>query len=322
MNPDYLDFEQPLAELQAKIRELQFATADADINISEEIEKLQTKLDTLTTSIFAKLTPWQVAQLARHKLRPYSRFYIDNVFEGFEELHGDRAFADDAAIIGGLAQLDGRSVMVIGHEKGRDTKEKIARNFGMPRPEGYRKAKRLMELAERFELPVFTFIDTPGAYPGIGAEERGQSEAIARNLFVMAELRTPIISTVIGEGGSGGALAIGVADRLLMMQYSIYSVISPEGCASILYKSAEKAPEAAEAMGVTSGQLLGLGLVDRVIDEPLGGAHRGDVEMAKRLKAALLEELERVRKLPIDTLLRQRHDKWRNYGQFREEASA
>ena len=251
MNPDFLDFEQPIAELQAKIRELQFATEDADINISDEVTKLENKLESLTLSIFGKLNSWQVAQIARHKLRPYCRFYIDSIFTDFEEIHGDRLYADDAAIVGGLARLQGVPVVVMGHEKGRDTKEKIKRNFGMPRPEGYRKAKRLMELAERFGLPVFTFIDTPGAYPGIGAEERGQSEAIARNLFVMSELKTPIISTVIGEGGSGGALAIGVADRVLMLQYAIYSVISPEGCASILYKSAEKASDAAEAVSYT-----------------------------------------------------------------------
>ncbi|MBX2826407.1 MAG: acetyl-CoA carboxylase carboxyltransferase subunit alpha, partial [Gammaproteobacteria bacterium] len=267
MTQDFLEFEQPIADLQAKIKELQFATADTEININEEIDKLSKKCDALTQTIFSKLTPWQMAQLARHPQRPYTRFYIDTIFTEFEELHGDRAYADDQAIIGGLARLEERPVVVIGHEKGRDTKEKIKRNFGMPRPEGYRKAKRLMELAERFQLPVLTFIDTPGAYPGIGAEERGQSEAIARNLFLMSELKTPIITTVIGEGGSGGALAIGVADRVLMLQYSIYSVISPEGCASILYKSADKAPEAAEAMGITAQRLFSLKLVDNIIQE-------------------------------------------------------
>lgn len=320
MNPDYLDFEQPLAELQARIRELQFATEDADINISEEIEKLEKKLDSLTSNIFSKLSSWQVAQLARHKLRPYSSYYIENVFTDFEELHGDRLYADDQAIVGGMARLGDRPVMVIGHEKGRDTKEKIQRNFGMPRPEGYRKAKRLMELAERFSLPVFTFIDTPGAYPGIGAEERGQSEAIARNLFVMSELRTPIIATVIGEGGSGGALAIGVADRVMMLQYAIYSVISPEGCAAILYKSADKASDAAEAMGIVSARLLELKLVDRIIDEPLGGAHQKPLEMATSLQLALIEELDKLKGLSADELVAQRQAKWRGYGEFKEVA--
>ncbi len=320
MNPDYLDFEQPLAELQARIRELQFATEDADINISEEIEKLEKKLDSLTSSIFSKLNSWQVAQLARHKLRPYTSFYIENVFTDFEELHGDRLYGDDQAIVGGMAKLGDQPVMVIGHEKGRDTKEKIQRNFGMPRPEGYRKAKRLMELAERFSLPVFTFIDTPGAYPGIGAEERGQSEAIARNLFVMSELRTPIVATVIGEGGSGGALAIGVADRVMMLQYAIYSVISPEGCAAILYKSADKAPDAAEAMGIVSSRLLELKLVDRIVDEPLGGAHQKPLEMATSLQQALIQELDSLNGLSADELVTQRQAKWRDYGEFKEVA--
>ncbi len=318
MNPNFLDFEQPIAELEAKIRELQFATADADINISEEVERLKNKCDTLTQSIFSKLSSWQSAQLARHPQRPYTRFYIDNVFTDFDELHGDRLYADDYAIIGGLARLNGKPVVVIGHEKGRDTKEKIKRNFGMPRPEGYRKAKRLMELAERFKLPVITFIDTMGAYPGIGAEERGQSEAIARNLFVMADLNTPIICTVIGEGGSGGALAIGVGDTVMMLQYSVYSVISPEGCASILYKSSDKAPEAAEAMGITADRLLGLGLVDRVIDEPLGGAHRDPAAMATNLQTVLIEELARLSSLPIDALMSARIQKLRSYGQYKE----
>ncbi|MFK7891459.1 MAG: acetyl-CoA carboxylase carboxyltransferase subunit alpha [Granulosicoccus sp.] len=318
MNPNFLDFEQPIAELEAKIRELQFATEDADINISEEVNTLKKKCESLTGNIFAKLSSWQVTQLARHPQRPYTRFYIDNVFTDFDELHGDRLYADDNAIIGGVARLDNRPVVVIGHEKGRDTKEKIHRNFGMPRPEGYRKAKRLMELAERFSMPVLTFIDTPGAYPGIGAEERGQSEAIARNLFVMAGLRTPIICTVIGEGGSGGALAIGVGDRVMMLEYSIYSVISPEGCASILYKSVDKAADAAEAMGIVSTRLLELELVDRVVDEPLGGAHRDPQQMAANLKNALIDELSGLSAEPVDTLLAQRSDKVRAYGKFRE----
>jgi len=318
MNPNFLDFEQPIAELEAKIRELQFATEDADINISEEVNTLKKKCDSLTSNIFSKLSSWQVAQLARHPQRPYTRFYIDNVFTDFDELHGDRLYGNDNAIIGGTARLNGKPVVVIGHEKGRDTKEKIHRNFGMPRPEGYRKAKRLMELAERFSLPVLTFIDTPGAYPGIGAEERGQSEAIARNLFVMAGLKTPIICTVIGEGGSGGALAIGVGDRVMMLQYSVYSVISPEGCASILYKSVDKAADAAEAMGITSQRLKELKLVDRVIDEPLGGAHRSPADMAKSLQTALIEELAKLSAMPADTLLLTRTEKLRAYGRFKE----
>jgi len=318
MNPNFLEFEQPIAELEAKIRELQFASDGADINISEEIERLKTKCDTLTQSIFAKLSSWQITQMARHPQRPYTRFYIDNIFTDFDELHGDRLYGDDSAIIGGIARLNGKPVMVIGHEKGRDTKEKIHHNFGMPRPEGYRKAKRLMEMAERFQLPVVTFIDTPGAYPGVGAEERGQSEAIARNLFVMADLRTPIICTVIGEGGSGGALAIGIGDQIMMLEYSIYSVISPEGCASILYKSADRAADAAEAMGVTSDRLKELDLVDRVIKEPLGGAHRDPEQMAASLKATLVEELARLSGLPTEALLSAREAKLRAYGQFKE----
>ncbi len=318
MNPNFLDFEQPIAELEAKIRELQFATEDADINISEEVDTLKKKCDTLTSSIFAKLSSWQIAQLARHPQRPYTRFYIDNVFTDFDELHGDRLYADDYAIIGGTARLNGKPVVVIGHEKGRDTKEKIHRNFGMPRPEGYRKAKRLMELAERFSLPVITFIDTPGAYPGIGAEERGQSEAIARNLFVMAGLKTPIICTVIGEGGSGGALAIGVGDRVMMLEYGVYSVISPEGCASILYKSVDKASDAAEAMGITSTKLLERKLVDRVIKEPLGGAHRDPKQMALNMQEVLIEELALLSSAPLDTLMSNRQQKLRAYGEFKE----
>jgi len=318
MNPNFLDFEQPIAELEAKIRELQFATEDAEINISEEIRTLEGKCESLTQSIFASLTPWQTAQMARHPQRPYSQFYIDEIFTDFDELHGDRLYADDHAIVGGIARLNDEPVMVIGHAKGRDTKEKIHRNFGMPRPEGYRKAKRLMELAERFGVPVLTFIDTPGAYPGIGAEERGQSEAIARNLFVMADLKVPIICTVIGEGGSGGALAIGVGDRVMMLQYSVYSVISPEGCASILYKSAERAADAAAAMGITSERLLELGLIDRVVEEPLGGAHRNPHTMAETLRKALSDELSILSQKPIDTLLRERDAKWRAYGEYSE----
>ncbi len=318
MNPNFLDFEQPIAELEAKIRELQFATEDADININEEVDRLEKKCDSLTQSIFAKLSSWQVAQMARHPQRPYTRFYIDNVFTDFDELHGDRLYGDDYAIIGGVARLNDKPVVVVGHEKGRDTKEKIKRNFGMPRPEGYRKAKRLMELAERFKMPVITFIDTPGAYPGIGAEERGQSEAIARNLFVMADLKTPIICTVIGEGGSGGALAIGVGDRVMMLQYSVYSVISPEGCASILYKSVDKAADAAEAMGITSERLFELGLVDRVIEEPLGGAHRDPQAMAISMRQALQEELSVLSNMSTDDLLSNRLVKLRAYGEFKE----
>lgn len=318
MNPNFLDFEQPIAELEAKIRELQYASDDADINISEEIERLKNKCDSLTQTIFTKLSSWQITQLARHPQRPYTRFYIDSVFTDFDELHGDRLYGDDSAIIGGLARLEGKPVVVIGHEKGRDTKEKIHHNFGMPRPEGYRKAKRLMEMAERFELPVITFIDTPGAYPGVGAEERGQSEAIARNLFVMADLKTPIICTVIGEGGSGGALAIGVGDQVMMLQYSIYSVISPEGCASILYKSADRASDAAEAMGVTSDRLFELGLVDRVVEEPLGGAHRDPDAVAQSLKVVLIEELAKLDGQTTDELLHARAEKLRAYGQYKE----
>jgi acetyl-CoA carboxylase carboxyl transferase subunit alpha len=318
MNPNFLDFEQPIAELEAKIRELQYATADTGINISEEIDTLKKKCDSLTQSIFAKLSSWQIAQMARHPQRPYTRYYINKIFTDYDELHGDRLYADDYAIIGGVARLNGKPVVVMGHEKGRDTKEKIKRNFGMPRPEGYRKAKRLMELAERFKLPVITFIDTPGAYPGIGAEERSQSEAIARNLFVMAGLRTPVICTVIGEGGSGGALAIGVGDRVMMLKYSVYSVISPEGCASILYKSVDKAADAAEAMGITSERLHELELVDRVIDEPLGGAHRNPAMMADTLQSTLIEELATLSAQPIDELMATRAIKLRSYGRYKE----
>ena len=318
MNLNFLDFEQPIAELEAKIEELRYVGSDTEINIGEEISRLETKSRELTESIFSHLKSAQIAQLARHPQRPYFMDYVDLVFTDFEELHGDRAFADDPAIVGGIARLEGRPVMIIGQQKGRDTKEKVRRNFGMPRPEGYRKAKRLMEMAERFKLPILTFIDTPGAYPGVGAEERGQSEAIARNLFVMSELKTPIVCTVIGEGGSGGALAIGVGDRLMMLQYSTYSVISPEGCASILWKSAEKAPEAAEAMGLTAPRLQELGLVDQIVTEPLGGAHRDLENMADRLKQALLESLDVLDAVPLDKLLDQRYQRLMQYGNFSE----
>jgi acetyl-CoA carboxylase carboxyl transferase subunit alpha len=316
MNINFLDFEQPIAELEAKIDELRYVSDDADVNINEEVTKLREKSRALTESIFSNLTPWQISQLARHPQRPYTLDYIVRLFSDFEELHGDRHYADDHAIVGGMARLDGRPVMVIGQQKGRDTREKLHRNFGMPRPEGYRKALRLMEMAERFKLPVLTFIDTPGAYPGIGAEERGQSEAIARNLYVMARLRTPVICTVNGEGGSGGALAIGVGDRTLMLQYSTYSVISPEGCASILWKSAEKASDAAEALGITSMRLSELGLVDEVISEPLGGAHRDIDVTAGNIKAAILASLEQLAQISPDELIEARYQRLMAYGQF------
>lgn len=319
MDMNFLDFEQPIAELEAKIEELRYVGDDAEININEEIGRLQAKSQSLTESIFSKLDAWQISQLARHPQRPYTLDYISRIFTEFEELHGDRAYADDKAIIGGVARLDGKPVMVIGQQKGRDTKEKIRRNFGMPRPEGYRKAMRLMQMAERFRLPILTFIDTPGAYPGIGAEERGQSEAIARNLFVLADLKTPIVCTVIGEGGSGGALAIGVGDRMLMLQYSIYSVISPEGCASILWKSAEKAADAAEAMGITSSRLKELQLVDIVIEEPLGGAHRDVDEIAQRVKQQLVEQLDQLERLPGDQLIAARYQRLMSFGEFVEK---
>ncbi len=318
MNLNFLDFEQPIAELEAKIEELRFVGDDNEINISDEIGRLQTKSRTLTKSIFSSLSSWQISQLARHPQRPYTQDYIERIFTEFEELHGDRAFADDAAIVGGVARLDGTPVMVMGHQKGHDTKEKVRRNFGMPRPEGYRKAMRLMEMAEKFKLPVLTFIDTPGAYPGVGAEERGQSEAIARNLYVMARLKTPVICTVIGEGGSGGALAIGVGDRVMMLQYSTYSVISPEGCASILWKSAEKAPDAAEALGITSTRLKELGLIDKIIEEPLGGAHRDIDAAAANIKEALLESLGALGKVSLPKLLDQRYERLMNFGNFME----
>ena len=317
MNLNFLDFEQPIAELEAKIEELRYVGDDTEINISEEISRLQGKSRALTESIFSSLNAWQIAQLARHPQRPYTLDYIERVFDEFEELHGDRAFGDDKAIVGGIARLQGQPVMVIGHQKGRDTKSKLARNFGMPRPEGYRKAMRLMQMAERFKMPVVALIDTPGAYPGVGAEERGQSEAIARNLMVMAELKTPIVCTVIGEGGSGGALAIGVGDRVLMLQYSTYSVISPEGCASILWKSAERAEEAAEALGITAPRLHELELIDRVIDEPLGGAHRDYDAVAARLSDALIETLNSLNSIPLERLLEQRYARLRGYGNFK-----
>ncbi len=322
MNPNYLDFEQPIAELEAKIEELRYVGDDSEINIGEEISKLQEKSRTLTKNIFAKLTSGQTSKLARHPMRPYTLDYIDRIFTDFQELHGDRNFSDDAAIVGGIARLDGMPVMIIGHQKGRDTKENIRRNFGMPRPEGYRKAMRLMKMAERFRMPVITLIDTPGAYPGIDAEERGQSEAIARNLFVMAELRTPIVCIVIGEGGSGGALAIGVGDRVMMLEYSTYSVISPEGCASILWKSADKALDAAEAMGITAQRLKDLELIDHIIREPLGSAHRDVDTTARNVRQALVESLESFEKLGLDKLLEKRYQRLMSYGVFlQEEAS-
>ena len=316
MNLNFLEFEQPIAELEAKIEELRLVGDDNEINIQDEITRLENKSRALTESIFSNLRPWQIAQLARHPQRPYLLDYVKRIFDDFQQLHGDRAYADDHAIVGGVARLDGRPVMLIGHQKGRDTKEKIYRNFGMPRPEGYRKALRLMRTAERFKLPVLTFIDTPGAYPGIDAEERGQSEAIARNLLVMAGLKTPIICTVVGEGGSGGALAIGVGDRTQMLEYSTYSVISPEGCASILWKSADKASLAAEAMGITSSRLKELGLIDSIIAEPLGGAHRDMDTTARNLKHALIEALDELESVPADKLLDDRYQRLTSYGEF------
>ncbi len=316
MDMNFLEFEQPIAELQAKIEELRLVGDDNEINIQDEITRLEAKSRALTENIFGSLKPWQVAQIARHPQRPYMLDYIKRIFRDFQQLHGDRAFSDDHAIVGGVARLEGRSVMLIGHQKGRDTKEKIYRNFGMPRPEGYRKALRLMKLAERFNIPVLTFIDTPGAYPGVGAEERGQSEAIARNLLEMSDLRIPIVCTVVGEGGSGGALAIGVGDRLLMLQYSTYSVISPEGCASILWKSADKAPLAAEAMGITSDRLKEFGLIDVIVPEPLGGAHRDMDAMAEELKRELVDALNYLQGLPTDRLLEERYQRLLSYGEF------
>jgi len=319
MDLNFLEFERPIAELEAKIEDLRYVGNDNDLNINEEVERLRTKSEELTRSIFSSLTAWQISQLARHPQRPYMLDYISQIFTDFEELHGDRTFADDAAIVGGLARLNDRPVMVIGQQKGRDTKEKLQRNFGMPRPEGYRKALRLMKMAERFKLPILTFIDTPGAYPGVDAEERGQSEAIARNLYEMAGLRTPIICTVIGEGGSGGALAIGVGDKVCMLQYSTYSVISPEGCASILWKSADKASEAAEAMGITSDRLKTLGLIDEIIPEPLGGAHREQETTAQSIGETLQKLLIELEKKPIEQLLEARYQRYMRFGEFVEE---
>ncbi len=318
MDMNFLDFERPIAELEAKIDELRFVGDDSVVNLTEEIARLKAKSESLTRSIFANLSAWQIAQLARHPQRPYAAEYIGRIFTHFEELHGDRAFADDAAVIGGLARLEGQPLVVIGQQKGRDTKAKVLHNFGMPRPEGYRKALRLMRLAARFRLPVVTLIDTPGAYPGVGAEERGQSEAIARNLFEMSRLPVPVVSVVIGEGGSGGALAIGVADRLIMLQYSIYSVISPEGCASILWKSADRAEDAAEAMGVTAKRLKDLGLVDEVLKEPLGGAHRDPEAMAEVMKNALISHLDALSRYPPDELVEARFRRLMSFGRFKE----
>jgi len=315
----FLDFEQPIAELEAKIEELRSVENEQDINVNKEISALKKRSDDLTQSIFSSLTSWQISQISRHPKRPYTRDYIDRIFVDFEELHGERYFADDPAIITGIGRLNKHPIAVIGHQKGRDTKERIKRNYGMPKPEGYRKALRIMRLAERFNLPILTFIDTPGAYPGIEAEERGQSEAIAKNLLVMSELKTPIISTVIGEGGSGGALAIGVADHLLMLEYSTYSVISPEGCASILWKSADKAKEAAQSMGIDAKKLKEFGLIDRIIDEPLGGAHRDFDKIAKRVKQTLIEELEQLCVKPVSQIVTQRQEKLRRIGRFEEK---
>ncbi|MCX7892275.1 MAG: acetyl-CoA carboxylase carboxyltransferase subunit alpha [Burkholderiales bacterium] len=315
----FLDFEQPIAELEAKIDELRYVQDDSAVDISQEIAQLQKKGQALTKEIYAKLTPWQIAQVARHPQRPYTLDYVRLLFTDFQELHGDRAFADDPSIVGGLARFGGQPVVVIGHQKGRDTKEKIYRNFGMPRPEGYRKALRLMRLAEKFGIPVLTFVDTPGAYPGIGAEERGQSEAIGRNLYAMAELKVPVVVTVIGEGGSGGALAIAVGDVVMMLQYATYSVISPEGCASILWRSADKAPDAAEALGITATRLKTLGLVDRIVTEPPGGAHRDHAAAAHNLKKALQDALRQVSGMGIAELVAARFERLMGYGKFKEE---
>src|SRR5580693_8426106 len=321
MAVSFLDLEQPIAELEAKIEELGHVTSDAEVNIEEEITKLRAKSRALTRSIFSNLTPWQITQLARHPQRPYTLDYIGSIFTDFQELHGDRMYADDTAIVGGLARLEGAPVMVIGHQKGRDTKERVRRNYGMPKPEGYRKALRLMKMAERFGLPIVTFIDTQGAYPGIGAEERGQSEAIARNLFEMAVLGTPIVTVVTGEGGSGGALAIGVCDRLMMLQYSTYSVISPEGCASILWRSADKKEAAAEALGITAGRLKQLGLIDELLEEPLGGAHRDPVATAASLKEAVIRHLDELAQYSTEELLARRAEKIAGFGEFSEDGA-
>ena len=320
MKTSFLDFEQPIAELEAQIDELRKVQDGSALDINDEINRLQKKNEEMTKDIYGKLTAWQISQVSRHPQRPYTLDYIQSLFTDFEELHGDRAFADDPAIVGGLARFDGKPVMVIGQQKGRDVKERQYRNFGMPRPEGYRKALRLYRMAEKFGLPIITLIDTPGAYPGIGAEERGQSEAIARNLYVMAELKTPIIGVIIGEGGSGGALALGVVDQLLMLQYSTYSVISPEGCASILWKSADQASLAAETLGITASRLKTAGLVDRIVSEPLGGAHRDPDAMMQNLRKALGEELKLAEAKPIDKLLEQRYERLMSYGKFKEVA--
>ncbi len=319
MRPIFLDFEQAVAELEGKIEELRLVQSDSAVDISEEIKRLKKKSDEYTKEIYSKLSSWQVSQVARHPQRPYTQDYIDEIFTDFHELHGDRNYADDLSIVGGLARFDGQACMVIGHQKGRDTKERALRNFGMPRPEGYRKALRLMKVAEKFKLPVFTFVDTPGAYPGIGAEERGQSEAIGRNLFEMAKLDTPIITTIIGEGGSGGALAIAVADTVMMMQFSTYSVISPEGCASILWKSADKAPEAAEALGLTAPRIKQLGLIDRIVAEPTGGAHRDYKHTAQTLKAALADSLAQAQSLSPAELRAKRLQRLMDYGNYAEK---
>lgn len=318
MDLKFLEFEQPIAELEAKIDELRFVGDDAEININEEVSRLKAKSEMLTKGIFSRLSPWQIAQVARHPMRPYTADYLNYIAPDFQELHGDRMFADDSAIVGGIGRLDGRAVMFIGHQKGRDTKERVRRNYGMPKPEGYRKAQRLMKMAEKFSMPLVTFIDTPGAYPGMGAEERGQSEAIAYSLFLMARLRTPVICIVIGEGGSGGALAIGVGDRLLMLQYSVYAVISPEGCASILWKSADKAEDAAEAMRITADSLNEFGLIDEILPEPLGAAHRDPQASAEVVRNAVLKHLDDLDQLDIDQLLEQRQQRLAGFGQFKE----
>ena len=318
MKVTFLEFEQPIAELEAKIEELRFVQDGSALDISAEIARLEKKSQILIKDIYAKLTPWQISQVGRHPQRPYTLDYIEHLFTNFEELHGDRNFADDPAIIGGLARFDGQTVMVIGHQKGRDTKEKIYRNFGMPKPEGYRKALRFMQLAEKFSIPIITFIDTPGAYPGIGAEERGQSEAIGRNLFVLSELKVPVVCTIIGEGGSGGALAVAVGDVVHMLQYATYSVISPEGCASILWKSADKAAEAAEIMGITASRLRAIGLIDQIINEPLGGAHRDYPSIMESVRKALQESLEQIQSITPEALLEKRFKRLMEYGKFKE----
>jgi acetyl-CoA carboxylase carboxyl transferase subunit alpha len=312
----FLDFEQPIADLESKIDELRYVQNESAVDISEEIDRLSQKSQQLTRDIYSSLSPWQVTQIARHAQRPYTLDYIEELFTDFQELHGDRTFADDQSIVGGLARFNGQACMVLGHQKGRDTKERGLRNFGMSRPEGYRKALRLMKLAEKFRLPLFTFVDTPGAYPGIGAEERGQSEAIGRNIFEMAQLEVPIITTIIGEGGSGGALAISVADQVLMLQFAVYSVISPEGCASILWKTSERAPEAAEALGITAHRLKALGVIDKIVSEPVGGAHRDIKQMASQLKRALNDALRQIVDLKPKELIQRRHDRLRSYGRF------